>query len=222
MSPYQPTYTGTFRLDAAPADGRLSSPSSQRNIGPILEALSPHMPTSGKALEIASGTGEHTAHFATTFPDITWHPTDVEPERLLSIQAWTDGMANVRPPVLMNVEQSDWPIEPSAADVVILVNLLHLVSSAVAGKAISGAANVLKPGGKFFLYGPFTRQGQFTSSGDSKFHATLVGQNLEIGYKDVADIETMAAGAGLVLEEWREMPANNLFSAWTKGDPERR
>ena len=50
---------------------------AERNKGPILEALAPRLPASGLVLEIASGTGQHVAHFAAATPALTWQPTGV-------------------------------------------------------------------------------------------------------------------------------------------------
>ena len=44
-------------------DGRLTSPSAERNRVPIAEVLSQVLPQSGLVLEVGSGTGEHAVHF---------------------------------------------------------------------------------------------------------------------------------------------------------------
>ncbi|CAM9236694.1 unnamed protein product [Ectocarpus fasciculatus] len=40
------------------------------------------------ALEVASGTGEHVAHFAEALPKVLFQPSDPDVERIASIQAW--------------------------------------------------------------------------------------------------------------------------------------
>ena len=44
------------------------SPAAERNQGPILAQLLALLPPTGTALEIASGTGQHAAHFAAALP----------------------------------------------------------------------------------------------------------------------------------------------------------
>ena len=51
-----------------------SSAASERNKDPILNALRPLLPDQGKALEIASGTGQHAAHFAAALLSGPAHP----------------------------------------------------------------------------------------------------------------------------------------------------
>lgn len=73
---------------ADPVDGkRLSAPSAARNTGPLTALLRHHAPREGRALELASGTGEHVIAFAGTFPGLVWQPSEIAPERRASIDA---------------------------------------------------------------------------------------------------------------------------------------
>lgn len=207
------TYTGSTRPEQTPVDGRLNSPSTLRNIGPILDVLREFLPETGDALEIASGTGEHSAAFAKTFPGIYWRPTDVAPERLRSIDAWhkEHGQPNVAPAANLNVEQETWPVGPRSMDVAITVNLLHLIPTTAMEAAFRGVASVLKTGGVYCIYGPFSRAGAFVSPGDADFHQQLVGMDPAIGYKDVEDVERLADRLGFKARARRDMPANNIM-----------
>lgn len=192
-------------------DGRLSSPSAERNLAPILDVLRDWAPRSGRALEVASGTGRHCAAFAAAFPDIVWRPTDAEPSRLRSIQAWIDhaGVRNVEAPALLDAG-GPWPFGAAQFDLVVSVNLLHIVSDETASAVVVNAAHALVPAGRLMVYGPFLRDGAFASAGDRAFHAELKRMDPAIGYKDVATLARWLDDAGFRLLERREMPSNNL------------
>lgn len=193
-------------------DGRVSAPSAERNAGPILDLLRRHAPETGTALEIASGTGQHIAAFAAALPHIDWTPTEADPARFASIEAWRAAAArsNLHPPRLLDATALPWPEPLRGFDLILLVNLLHLISKAEAENILTGVASALAPGGRFLLYGPFRRNGRLTSEGDAGFDARLKAQDPAIGYKDDGWLRTRAAAAGLHLHEVTDMPANNL------------
>jgi SAM-dependent methyltransferase len=191
-------------------DRRMSAPSARRNMAPILEVLRTHAPTEGRVLEIAAGTGEHAVAFSRAFPGLDWQPTDLDPDRLASIEAWrqAEGPANLRPPVELNAATPGWHTTHGPADMILLVNLLHLIADAEAEAVLTGIAQALAPGGKAFLYGPFLRNGETTSEGDAAFHASLQAQDTAIGYKDIAWVRDRLTP---LKAETVEMPSNNLM-----------
>ncbi|MCI2395277.1 DUF938 domain-containing protein [Aliiroseovarius sediminis] len=191
-------------------DGRLFAPSAARNLAPILSAIRPFVPPRGVALEIASGTGEHAVAMARAFPDTIWQPTDIDAERLISIDAWRahKGAQNMRVAQVLDATAPSWRTGPFA--MVMTVNLMHLIDIQAAQAVINGVARNLSPSGHWFLYGPFRIGGAFRSDGDRVFHASLTDQNPGAGYKDIEAVETWAADAGLTRVDLIEMPANNL------------
>jgi SAM-dependent methyltransferase len=193
------------------ADGRLSAPSALRNAPAIVAALADWLPLRGRTLEIAAGTGEHAVALARANPGLDWQPTDIDPERLASIDVWraTEGVENMRVAARLDATTPDWRVEP--VEVVFLANLMHLVPETAAANVIRGAARALLPGGRFCLYGPFRTGGDFRSRGDATFHARLTASDPSIGYKDLEWIEAVAGEAGLVRAAVIEMPANNLI-----------
>lgn len=194
------------------ADGRLHAPSAERNLAPIKEVLADLLPQGGDVLELASGTGQHIADFAATWPDLTWHPSDIVEERLVSIQAWRE---KVQLPNLQEVREFDavtgWGALKGRYDFIYVVNLLHLIPDAAAASVLAGMAQALNPGGRMMVYGPFRDAGAFRSEGDAKFHASLTRQDASIGYKDAQWVREQMADAGLTDVSELLMPANNLI-----------
>lgn len=194
-------------------DARISAPSALRNRDLIAAELVRLAPAQGRALEIASGTGEHVIRFAAAMPGLDWQPTDPDPLRRASIAAWTEGagLANIRPPRDLNAARPGWAVAEGPADLIVLVNLLHLIAEAEAQVVLAEIGAALAPGGIFALYGPFLRDGEATSEGDAAFHASLRAQDPAIGYKDVVDTCAQLVAAGLSHVETVAMPANNLL-----------
>jgi hypothetical protein len=191
-------------------DGRMSAPSAARNLPPILDAMTKHVPSQGVALEIASGTGEHIVEYARRFPNVIWQPTDIDPDRLNSIDAWRAerGIRNMRMAQFLDASAPSWRTGPMS--MIVTVNLMHLIDAPTAQAVIAGVARNLAPGACWFLYGPFRTGGAFRSDGDQAFHASLAAYNPQIGYKDLEKIEAWSADTGLRRADLIQMPANNL------------
>ena len=199
--------------DTAGDDPRLSAPSALRNRDLIAAELTRLAPARGRALELASGTGEHVTVFAAAMPGLIWQPTDPDPVRRASIAAWAGdaGLPNILAPQMLDAARPGWAAEHGPADLIVLVNLLHLISTPEAETVLTEVAAALAPGGTFALYGPFLRDGEATSEGDAAFHASLRAQDPAIGYKDVIWTCATLVGAGLAHVETVAMPANNLL-----------
>ncbi|WP_144430555.1 DUF938 domain-containing protein [Jannaschia donghaensis] len=194
---------------SADADGRITAPSADRNRDAILQVLLPRLPRKGDVLEIASGTGQHIAALAAHRPDLDFHPSDPDPARRASIDVRCKGLPNVAPAGDIDAGQAGWAIA-NAADMVLVVNLLHLISDPEMAVLLDEAAQALAPEGVLAIYGPFLRQGRTTSDGDATFDADLRAQDPAIGYKDVDVVRTVLQVLELNVEIVK-MPANNLM-----------
>ena len=191
-------------------DARRFAPATARNREPILAVLRRVLPASGTVLEIASGTGEHAAHFAPHFPALTWQPSDADADNLASIAAWAaaSGAANIRPPILLDVTAPDWGVEGVAA--ILAVNMIHIAPWAAAEALMAGAGRRLPPGAPLYLYGPYKRGGQHTAPSNAAFDADLRRRDPAWGVRDLDDVARLALQSGLDLAEVVAMPANNL------------
>lgn len=190
-------------------DGRRMVPSAARNAGPILAVLET-LGLNGRLLEIASGSGLHAAEMAGKL-GLDWQPTDVEQANFASIKAWSaHAGAEIRAPLHLDATAPGWAERLGQWDVVLLVNLLHLIPAPAAETLLAEAAQALAPGGTFCLYGPFLRGGKATSPGDAAFDASLRAQDPLIGYKDLDWVLDRLNGYHVTVKTV-EMPANNLM-----------
>ncbi|WP_299415946.1 DUF938 domain-containing protein [uncultured Sulfitobacter sp.] len=192
--------------------GKLCAPSALRNAPVITALLRDVAPPAGRALEIASGTGQHITALAAAIPQISWHPSEIAADRIASIDAYAAEAAldNLHPAQVLDASQSGWSTEHRPYDMIYMGNLLHLISQVAASTLLSEAAKALTPTGTFVVYGPFMRSGQLTSEGDAKFHAELHAADPTIGYKDDQWVKQMLTHAGLAAIVIQDMPANNL------------
>jgi hypothetical protein len=199
--------------------GQLHSPAAERNVGDIVRVVCEYSPSSGNALEIASGTGQHIVELAAALPSLLWQPSDVDPDRLASITARSveKQFANLLPPINLDVTTIGWSDLYPKRDFILLVNLLHLVSEGEVELIVAGIAQSLKPIGRCIIYGPFMRNSVLTSAGDEDFHRSLIEADPDIGYKDDQWILKLFEKHCLGTVEVVEMPANNLAFVIEKG-----
>jgi SAM-dependent methyltransferase len=220
-------YVVEFGKDGRPAepDGRLDAPAFHRNHQAIWAVLQPFLAgKSGDALEAGSGTGQHVADFARRSPEITWWPSDLNEQHLKSIAAWRAhaGLANIRPPLRIDLSDPVWCSQmhdgsgPGELLAVFCANVIHIAPWRVAEGLFAGAARYLRTDGRLLLYGPFKRDGKHTAPSNAAFDASLRDRDPEWGVRDIADLEKLAAGAGLVLIDIAEMPANNLILVFAR------
>jgi SAM-dependent methyltransferase len=201
------------------ADARQFSPSAARNCGPIREVLSRVLPKKGTVLEIGSGTGEHAVGFAKALPRLDWLPSDPDAASRASIKAWiaTEGLANVRAPVSIDVREAVWGVEDAAPfDAIISLNMVHIAPWEAALGLVAGAGRLLRLDGVLFLYGPFMRGGTHTAPSNAAFDADLKRRDPRWGVRDIDDLVGRAAPHGLDLREVVKMPANNLSLVFVK------
>ncbi len=193
------------------------SPAAERNREPILKTLQALLPENGRALEIASGTGQHAAYFAAALPGWDWQPSDVGTNGFAAITHWTEAAhaGNVLAPRRLDVMDALWPSEgeafPSSFDLIFCANLLHISPWATCGALMRGAARYLAPQGLLVTYGPYLENEVPTAPGNLTFDADLRARHPAWGIRARTDVEEEAALAGLTLNARHAMPANNLL-----------
>lgn len=152
---------------------------AERNKQPILEVLLRVLPAMGKALEIASGTGQHVAWFAAAMPGWTWQPTEFDASALSEIAACVTEaqVSNVRPPLRLDVMAPQWPAGApefdEAFDAIYCANMLHISPWATCAALMQGAARHLAPAGVLVTYGPYLEDDVATAPGNLSFDQSL-------------------------------------------------
>jgi SAM-dependent methyltransferase len=202
-------------LPALPADLPYS-PAADRNKAPILAALQAQLPATAQILEIASGTGQHAAHFAAGLPGWRWQPSEHRADALPVIATRCAGLANVAPPIALDLLAESWPGAPLGCDAIYCANVLHIAPWAVTAGLMRGAACHLRPGGRLCVYGPFVIDGLPTAPSNLAFDADLRERDPAWGLRRLTDVHVAAVAAGLVSVDLLELPANNRLVVWTK------
>jgi SAM-dependent methyltransferase len=206
---------------------RLSSLAAERNRQPMLDVLRRVLPPAGRALEIASGSGQHVSWFARHLPAWTWQPTEFAAASLSSIAAWSvldaDDVAespasgagigpltNVLPAMQLDVCGAPWPVD-GVFDAITCTNMLHASPPATLPGLMQGAGRCLAPAGVLVTYGPYILDDEPLAPSNVEFDAWLKRRDPSWGIRRLADVLAHAGDAALRLRERVAMPANNLM-----------
>ncbi|HMN43096.1 MAG TPA: DUF938 domain-containing protein [Povalibacter sp.] len=191
------------------------SEACERNKGPILDVLKSWFLRPGTVLEIGSGTGQHAVHFAAHLPHLMWSATDRE-ENLDGIRQWIDEAAlpNLRGPYALDVRQEVWPVREALY--AFSANTAHIMSWGDVEAMFAGVSVALEPGGCFCLYGPFNRDGQFTSDSNRAFDESLRARDPQMGIRDDRALQTLGTRCELEFAADYSLPARNRLLVWTK------
>jgi hypothetical protein len=200
------------------------SPAAEQNKQPILDKLLQLLPPQGAALEIASGTGQHAAWFASHLPGWTWQPSDAQGEATQSIalHAAQAGTRQVLPALQLDVCADPWlPTRPGAPevamfDLIFCANMLHIAPWAACAGLMRGSARHLAPGGRLVTYGPYLEKDVITTQSNLEFDASLRQRDPAWGIRWREEVEREARQVGLNLAQRHSMPANNLLLVWTR------
>ncbi len=188
---------------------------AERNGAPILDVLRNEFANSTKVLEIGSGTGQHAARIAKALPFLQWQTSDLD-ENHDGILAWVNysGLANLMPPLSLNVLTSDVPA--AFCDAAFSSNTAHIMSIEAVQKMFDIVGNALTDRGVFCLYGPFRQGGEFNTPSNAAFHKTLRSRDPAMGIRHLESLDDYARDNNMARARLYTMPANNHIAVWHK------
>ena len=191
------------------------APATGRNREAILQVLQIELAEKNNLLEIGSGTGQHAVFFAGALPHLQWQTSDRKVNHD-GISAWVDtaDTSNVLKPIELDVLSSANP--GNNYDAVFSANTAHIMSFEGVVRMFEIVAGCLTDDGCFCLYGPFNVDGQFSSSSNEQFNASLQAQDPAMGIRDIEDLDNLADSQKMHRQRTYAMPANNQLLVWKK------
>lgn len=222
----------------------MTNQSAQRNCGPILEVLHTLLSTvepNLRALDTASGTGQHVAYFAPHFPNITFQPSEFDRRMLPSCSAYAAECStrNVCPAMFIDVQRpfTEWgrneaPTGPyldgrgvhhdfaqlaGYFDYMLNINMIHISPIECTKGLFANAGYLLRPGhGLLITYGAYAVDGVISPQSNVVFDQHLRQMDPRYGVRDLGELAKIAEPHRLRLERVVDMPANNKVLAWRK------
>lgn len=196
---------------------RRNSDYAARNSAPITLVLSRYLPLKARVLEIASGTGQHAVAAVRRCADVTWHPSDIDPQALASIADWrSDEPKRIAAPLRLDVTAREWwRYAPQEITSVYSANMIHIAPRAALPGLAEGTSRLLPQGGIFALYGPFLF-GADSAPSNQAFSERLQARNPEWGVYEIDHVKQIFAIKGLSLRAQIAMPANNHMLIFQK------
>ena len=187
-----------------------------RNADPILEILQRVLQPDSSVLEIASGTGQHAAHFCSAMSEMRWQPSEYDASALSGIDTWAAeaGAPLLQKAIALDVCQDTWPVD--SVDAVYCANMIHIAPWQACLGLMRGVGAVLSSGGALALYGPFLEDDVTTAPSNLAFDGSLKSRNPAWGIRHLSEVKAAAEEQGLRFEERVVMPANNLLLVFRK------
>jgi hypothetical protein len=203
-------------VNPSESDDLPSAPAALRNRDAILDVLRRLLGPSGTLLEVASGLGDHAAHFSEGLPEWTIQPSDLDAANRAVISKRVRRVASGKllEPLELDAAREPWPVKN--VDAVFCANMIHISPWSATEGLFQGAASALEAGALLVTYGPYSIDGQQTAPSNVEFDAWLKRRDPSWGVRDIRDLENTARLAGFELEEQVPMPANNFCLVWRR------
>ncbi|CAG9764391.1 unnamed protein product [Ceutorhynchus assimilis] len=198
---------------------KINYPSADRNKFFILEVLEKYIDknTPAKMLEVASGTGQQAAYYATKLPNLTIQPSEYAMEMFDSIRAYAEDVPDnrVKDPIKIDAKTGPWEID-NDFDYILNVNMFHVSPFSCSVGFFKYGGQVLKNNGLIFTYGALMIDGVIEPQSNIDFDRNIRARDPSCGLRDIRDLQKLAAENGITLKHMYDLPANNKCCVWVK------
>lgn len=192
------------------------SPACDRNKEPILRVLQETLNVStGRLLEIGSGTGQHAVYMSPFFPQLKWTMSD-RGENLAHLKKVVEdaNIPTLTLPFRLEVGVDD--VAKFIFNVIYTANTFHIMHWKECKTLIKLAGHRLPENGKFIVYGPFNYDQKFTSPSNEAFDKTLRERDPLSGLRNFEDVDRAMVKNGFELVKDHPMPANNRMLVYKR------
>ncbi len=192
------------------------SAACERNQEPILSVMKQYITKDDRRLlEIGSGTGQHAVYLAPHFPQVEWHPSDVQ-ANLSGMKLWFDEtrIPSIRPSLKLEIGKHELP--KLKFDIAFTANTFHIMHWKEVKSLIKQFGGRLREGSRVFIYGPFKYNGEFTSHSNAEFDEQLRLRDPMSGIRSFEDVLNAMVKNGFELLDDVEMPANNRMLVFNR------
>ena len=188
------------------------SQACENNKHPILDVIRRWFKDGETVLEIGSGTGQHAVFFAENMSGVIWQCADqVHYHSTINQRVANAQLPNLLPAIELEVLAFDW--RKIEVDSFFSANTAHIMPWGAVEAMFRGIGASIKDG-VFVLYGPFNRDGEFTSESNFRFHQSLQREAPHMGIRNDTDLRQLASQCDLALVKDIDMPANNRILIW--------
>lgn len=206
--------------DFIPSDALPFSQACENNKQPILSVLRKELAKAAHVLEVGSGTGQHSVYFAPRLAHLTWQTSDVLANHT-AIYAWHTAhpATNLYAPLAFDLSVDSVPINPETKgsyDALFTANTLHIIAWPLVVRLFALAGETLPLHGKLLVYGPFNKNGNYTSASNQQFDMSLRQRDPNSGIRNKEDILALANTHHLTLTNTYALPANNQILVFRK------
>ena len=184
----------------------MDDPASERTNEAIREVLAKFLPSQGRVLEIGSGNGQHIIHFARHLKELTWQPSESDPDKLeaLTARVAEAALENLLPPLDLDVQRQPWPGDQVAG--VLAIDIVNTMPWENVLAMFFGASRSMRADGMLYIYSAVRFNGRYTAPINEDRDQTLRARDERFALRDIRELTVAGTRTGFGLERTLAMP----------------